>query len=98
MRTIDWPRNVNYEILQRITGKARNTLQQAYHRSDFDPEDLESMLLYLARHAHKDLRYRIIMHAMGEETHAGERGHRKDEGAAKRAEEVKKARERRKRA
>ena len=51
----------NYEDMQKILGKS--TMNAIYHDKDrgrFDPLDLESVLLYLARHATPDVKVKLI--------------------------------------
>lgn len=88
MRTTSgWPANVDYEILERLTGKKRNALHQDHTRGYFDPHDLESLAIYLARNGSIQLRMRMMVNAMSHDAvdRAGLRGSRKDEDVAKRA-------------
>jgi len=54
----------NVETLCRLTGQTRNQLYQARKRGDLNPEGLESVLVWLCRHAGLDLRRRMIFYAL----------------------------------
>ena len=84
-RTTNWPANVNYDVLMRLTGKSRNGLQQDFSRNYFNPDDLESLVCYLARHATLELRTKMLMFSLAREVDytPAEKGHRKGETKAK---------------
>ncbi len=54
----------NYQVLSRLSGMKMNSLHQAKCRGDFDPEDLESVVIWLARHGKASLRRRMINYAL----------------------------------
>lgn len=53
-----------YDDLVKLTGKARNTIYQHVARGSFDPEDLFSVVVWLARHAKPQLKRRMIDYAL----------------------------------
>lgn len=62
--TNDWPYNVNYEVLERLTGKRRASLHQDHSRGEFNPEDIASMAVYLARNGVMELRMAMVVAAL----------------------------------
>lgn len=51
----------NYEDLSRLTGKPVSTIQRSKSRpGGFDPDNLESVLLWLARNARPDLKVALL--------------------------------------
>lgn len=60
---IQW--TFNYEDLARLSDKSVPTIQRSKNRpGGFDPENLESVLLWLARNARPDLKQKIVQAAM----------------------------------
>lgn len=57
----------NYEDLQTLTGMELKALYQHKTRGNFDPENLESVLIWLARHAREDVRQRMVAYAISRE-------------------------------
>ena len=53
-----------YEDLMELTGKKANALHQDRRRELFEPNDLASIVCYLARHGTPDLRKRMIHAAL----------------------------------
>ena len=63
----------NYEDLVELTGLKHNTIYQHRARGNFDPDDIWSVMLWLARHARPELRNQLVMHAIArEKTEIGE--------------------------
>ncbi|MEO1616484.1 MAG: hypothetical protein AAFV88_11580 [Planctomycetota bacterium] len=54
----------DYDDLVRITGKTRNTVYQHVARGSFDPDSLESVVCWIARHANLDLKRKILDYAL----------------------------------
>lgn len=54
----------HYDDLIRLTGKTRNTLYQHVARGTFEPENLESVIYWVARHAKLDVKRRILDYAL----------------------------------
>ena len=52
-----------YPDLARLTGMTHEALQQHRTRQNFDPENLESILLFVARHGAPKLRHRLIAYS-----------------------------------
>lgn len=53
-----------YSDISKITGLALGTIYKHAHRRLFDPENLESVVLYCARYARWDVRERMFKLAM----------------------------------
>lgn len=53
-----------YDDLTRMTGKERNTIYQHVARGSFDPDNLESTICWVARHANLDLKRKILDYAL----------------------------------
>jgi hypothetical protein len=51
----------DYEDLERVTGLPRDTCMQHRVRGQFDPEQLETVLLYIMRHAKEGLREQLAL-------------------------------------
>lgn len=54
----------DYDDLVRITGKTRNTIYKHVERGSFDPNDLMSVVLWVARHASMDRKRQILDYAL----------------------------------
>jgi|GEM_PF-5559577 len=54
----------NYETLMELTGLAQNALVKHRTRGNFDPERLDTVLLFIARHGTPELRMALIEHAI----------------------------------
>jgi hypothetical protein len=54
----------NYATLARLTGMNYDAVCQHRSRGNFDPNDLASVLVWLGRHAKKDLRQRLLHAAL----------------------------------
>jgi len=53
-----------YDDISRVTGMSPNVTQKHLGRGYVDPDDLESLLLYLARYGSQELKMRIIEQAL----------------------------------
>jgi len=53
-----------YRDLVRLSAMSQNTLYQQVRRGNLDPADLQSVLLFLARHGKIGLRLRIVHAAL----------------------------------
>jgi hypothetical protein len=53
----------NYEDIKKLTDLSRNMIHQYVTRGDLDPYNLESLVLFLARHGKDDLKLRMIRYA-----------------------------------
>ena len=56
-----------YAKIARLAGMTRNTCHQHVVRGNLDPADLESVLVWLARHGKFGLRTRIVGAALSRE-------------------------------
>lgn len=54
----------NYETLAALSGLSVNSVQQHKTRGSFDPNDLRSVILWLARNGPDDLRQDILAYAL----------------------------------
>lgn len=54
----------DYDDLCKIVGKTRNTVYQHVTRGSFDPDDLKSVVLWVARHAPIALKRQILDYAL----------------------------------
>ena len=61
----------NYKTLMRLTGKSRKTVYQDRTRGYFNPDELETVVVYLARHGTLDLRHRMFMNMFARELSEG---------------------------
>lgn len=57
-----------YVDLAKLTGMGTNAIMQQVSRGNLDPGSLESLLLWLSRHARPSLRRRLIAHALYEDS------------------------------
>jgi predicted DNA-binding transcriptional regulator AlpA len=53
-----------YDDLVKITGKSRNTIYKHVERKSFDPDDLMSVVLWVARHAPVATKRQILDYAL----------------------------------
>lgn len=53
-----------YRDLANATGLTRNAISQHVSRGKLDPDDLESIAVYLSRYAREDLRKKMILSAI----------------------------------
>ena len=53
-----------YEDIMELTGLSKNTLYQYRVRMQFDPDDLRSIVLFVARHGTPELRRDILNYAV----------------------------------
>lgn len=54
----------DYDDLCKLVGKQRNTVYKHVERGAFDPDDLRSVVLWVARHATLDLKRQILDYAL----------------------------------
>ncbi len=53
-----------YSDLERCTGKTNEAIRQNISRGKLDPNRIESVAVWLARHAHDELRKQILQYAL----------------------------------
>lgn len=54
----------HYSDLERCTGKTNEAIRQNVSRGKLDPNKLESVAVWIARHAHDELRKQILQYAL----------------------------------
>ena len=59
----------DYEDLARLSGMGKNAIWQHVRRGNLDAADLESVLVWLARHGRLALRQRLVAAALGAPEH-----------------------------
>ena len=57
----------SYATIAKLTGLTKNTVYQHVRRSNLNPEDLASVLVWAARHGKLSLRKRIVGAALSRE-------------------------------
>lgn len=65
--TASWTIAVDYDLLQALTGKKKNALEADRSRGRFKPDDLESLLVYIARNGTFSLRMRLVKAALSKD-------------------------------
>lgn len=55
----------SYRDLSEFLGMSQNSLQAHRMRGNLDPTSLRSIVLFAARHAPSELRYELVMRALG---------------------------------
>lgn len=53
-----------YDDIEALTGKARNSLYQHCRRGSFDPNSLESVCYFIARHAKPKVKTKLLAYAL----------------------------------
>ncbi len=53
-----------YDDLLKLTPLSKNTLLKHVERGSLDPDDIGSVVLWLARHAHPEFQHSILRHAL----------------------------------
>lgn len=54
----------NYAVLARLTGLTEEAVRQHRHRERFDPDKLESVLVYIAEYGEPELQQEIVTAAL----------------------------------
>ena len=54
-----------YDDLVELTGLSKNMIYQYRVREDLNPESLESLMMFCARHARVDVKARMVAYAVG---------------------------------